>query len=44
MNDKELLRISAQEHLLEGELEGTFNFARDRLPSPLELRLKVEPG
>ena len=41
INDEALLRIASKEHLLKGELEGKFNFARDRLPSPLELRLKV---
>jgi ATP-dependent DNA helicase PIF1 len=41
INEEELLRISSKEHLMEGELEGRFNFNRDRLPSPLDLRLKV---
>ena len=41
INDKELLRIPSKEHLLKGELEGRFNFGRDRLPSPIDLRLKV---
>jgi len=41
INEEELLRISSKEHLLEGELEGRFNFGRDRLPSPIDLRLKV---
>jgi len=41
INEEELLQIPSQEHLMEGELEGKFNFNRDRLPSPLDLRLKV---
>ena len=41
INDEALLRIHSKEHLMKGELEGKFNFARDRLPSPLDLRLKV---
>jgi ATP-dependent DNA helicase PIF1 len=41
MNEEELGRISSREHLLEGELEGKFSASRDRLPSPLGLRLKV---
>ena len=41
INEEELLRIPSKEHLMEGELEGRFNLNRDRLPSPLDLRLKV---
>lgn len=41
MNEEELARISSAEHVLEGELEGRFGSSRDRLPSPLGLRLKV---
>jgi ATP-dependent DNA helicase PIF1 len=41
INEEALLRIPSKEYLMKGELEGKFNFARDRLPSPLELRLKV---
>ena len=41
INEEELRRIASEEHLLEGELEGRFNFGRDRLPSPIDLRLKV---
>lgn len=41
INEEELLQIPSQEHVMEGELEGKFNFNRDRLPSPLDLRLKV---
>jgi len=41
INEEELRRISSKEHLLVGKLEGKFNFERDRLPSPIDLRLKV---
>lgn len=41
INEEQLHHLASQEHLREGELEGQFNLARDRLPSPLELRLKI---
>ncbi len=41
INDEALLRIPSSERLMRGDLDGKFNFVRDRLPSPLELRLKV---
>jgi energy-coupling factor transporter ATP-binding protein EcfA2 len=41
INEEELGRIGSKEYTLQGELEGKFGSNRDRLPSPLELRLKI---
>ncbi len=41
INAAAMAALDTEEHLLEGTLTGHFKLGSDRLPSPLELRLKV---
>ncbi|MDP3297966.1 MAG: AAA family ATPase [Thermodesulfovibrionia bacterium] len=41
INMKELLHISEREYVFKGEIKGRFSLEEDKLPSPIDLRLKV---
>jgi ATP-dependent DNA helicase PIF1 len=41
MNGASMAAIDSTEYAFQGEIEGDFRFAKDKLPSPLDLRLKV---
>lgn len=41
INGDELNKLSEKEHLFKGTMEGNFSLHNDKLPSPMELKLKV---
>ena len=41
LNDEAMAALDTPEHLLQGTVEGNFKLGGDRLPSPVDLRLKV---
>jgi hypothetical protein len=41
INMKELHQIQEKEHVFKGEIKGRFSLEEDKLPSPINLRLKV---
>jgi len=41
INRDELMRLESEEYSFKGRIEGEFCFEHDRLPSPLDLRLKA---
>lgn len=41
INEKELRQIKEKEYVFKGEIKGRFSLEEDKLPSPINLRLKV---